>query len=61
MNTDLEQATGAAASAKSDATVGAIFGATPGTPGMFKSNFDCQLVRGNPATLGDNLTSKKLK
>jgi len=27
-------------------TTGAIFGATPGMPGIFKSNFDYQLVRG---------------
>src|SRR6202167_2481390 len=35
-----------AASAKPATTTGAIFGATPGMPGMFKSNFDYQLVRG---------------
>ncbi len=34
------------ASAKSTTTTGAIFGATPGMPAMFKSNFDYQLVRG---------------
>src|SRR3984885_9965214 len=31
---------------KSATAIGAIFGATPGMPGMFKSNFDYQLVRG---------------
>src|SRR6202050_4737730 len=30
---------------KSATAIGAIFGATPGMPGMFKSNFDYQLVR----------------
>jgi hypothetical protein len=34
------------AAAKPAETIGAIFGATPGMPGMFKSNFDYQLVRG---------------
>jgi hypothetical protein len=34
------------ASAKPTTTIGVIFGATPGMPGMFKSNFDYQLVRG---------------
>jgi hypothetical protein len=34
------------ASTKSATTIGAIFGATPGMPAMFKSNFDYQLVRG---------------
>jgi uncharacterized protein YbcI len=33
-------------SAKPAATIGAVFGATPGMPAMFKSNFDYQLVRG---------------
>jgi len=36
----------APASAKPTTTTGAIFGATPGMPAMFKSNFDYQLVRG---------------
>src|ERR1700683_200754 len=31
---------------KSATAIGAIFGATPGMPGMLKSNFDYQLVRG---------------
>src|SRR5271163_991574 len=39
-------ATAAAALAKPTTSIGAIFGATPGMPGMFKSNFDYQLVRG---------------
>src|SRR6202789_1886311 len=39
-------ATAAAALPKPTTTIGAIFGATPGMPGMFKSNFDYQLVRG---------------
>ena len=34
----------APASAKPTTTTGAIFGATPGMPAMFKSNFDYQLV-----------------
>src|ERR1700683_1652314 len=38
--------TAAEALAKPTTTIGAIFGATPGMPGMFKSNFDYQLVRG---------------
>src|SRR6202050_4719826 len=46
MNTDLRQVTGAASPAKTGTSMGAIFGATPGMPGMFKSNFDYQLVRG---------------
>jgi pimeloyl-ACP methyl ester carboxylesterase len=33
-------------SAKPSTTTGAVFGATPGMPAMFKSNFDYQLVRG---------------
>src|SRR5208282_2368052 len=41
-----KQAAGAPASAKSATTVGAVFGATPGMPAMFKSNFDYQLVGG---------------
>jgi pimeloyl-ACP methyl ester carboxylesterase len=36
----------APASAKPTTTIGAVFGATPGMPGLFKSNFDYQLVRG---------------
>jgi pimeloyl-ACP methyl ester carboxylesterase len=46
MNINLKQAASAAASAKSATAIGAIFGATPGMPAMFKSNFDYQLVRG---------------
>src|ERR1700678_2198170 len=38
--------TAAEALAKPTRSIGAIFGATPGMPGMFKSNFDYQLVRG---------------
>jgi hypothetical protein len=37
------------ASAKSATAIAAIFGATPGMPAMFKSNFDYQLVRGMAA------------
>jgi hypothetical protein len=44
MDTILAAAT--TASAKPATTIGAIFGATPGMPAMFKSNFDYQLVRG---------------
>ena len=46
MNTDLRQATGAGPASKALTETQAIFGATPGMPGMFKSNFDYQLVRG---------------
>jgi len=35
----------AAATNKSTSTTGAVFGATPGMPQLFKSNFDYQLVR----------------
>jgi pimeloyl-ACP methyl ester carboxylesterase len=44
MDTILAAAT--TASAKPATTIGAIFGATPGMPAIFKSNFDYQLVRG---------------
>ena len=44
MDTILAAAT--TTSAKPATTIGAIFGATPGMPAMFKSNFDYQLVRG---------------
>src|SRR5271157_4140829 len=37
---------GGAVPATALTTMEAIFGATPGMPGMFKSNFDYQLVRG---------------
>ena len=46
MNVNLKQAPTAIVPAKSATTVGAGFGATPGMPGLFKSNFDYQLVRG---------------
>src|SRR5208282_5379528 len=46
MTITLEPRTSAAASAKSATTVGAVFGASPGMPAMFQSNFDYQLVRG---------------
>jgi hypothetical protein len=46
MNVILKQAVVATAPPKSATTVEVIFGATPGMPGMFKSNFDYQLVRG---------------
>ncbi len=44
MNSSQNQAS--PASTKSATTTGVIFGATPGMPAMFKSNFDYQLVRG---------------
>ena len=46
MNINLKQAPTTTVPAKPATTIGAIFGATPGMPGMFKSNFDYQLVRG---------------
>ena len=46
MDTILKETAATTASAKRATTIGAIFGATPGMPGMFKSNFDYQLVRG---------------
>ncbi len=46
MDTMVKEAAATPSSAKPATTVGAIFGATPGMPGMFKSNFDYQLVRG---------------
>jgi pimeloyl-ACP methyl ester carboxylesterase len=46
MNSSLKQAPATTVSAKSATTTGAVFGATPGMPAMFKSNFDYQLVRG---------------
>src|ERR1700734_812551 len=42
----LKQARATPVSAKSATTIGVIFGATPGMPGIFNSNFDYQLVRG---------------
>jgi pimeloyl-ACP methyl ester carboxylesterase len=46
MNEILKQAPATTASAKPATTIGVIFGATPGMPGIFNSNFDYQLVRG---------------
>lgn len=46
MDTILKETAATTASAKRATTIGAIFGATPGMPAMFKSNFDYQLVRG---------------
>ena len=46
MNVILKQAPATTASAKSGTTTVEGFGATPGMPAMFKSNFDYQLVRG---------------
>jgi pimeloyl-ACP methyl ester carboxylesterase len=46
MNVNLRQAAVATAAAKSGTTTVEGFGATPGMPAMFKSNFDYQLVRG---------------
>src|SRR5271155_1819434 len=46
MNMNLKQAAVATAAAKSGTTTVEGFGATPGMPGMFRSNFDYQLVRG---------------
>src|ERR1700728_2206385 len=46
MDTMLQQPPATSTSVKPAAAIGAIFGATPGLPGMFKSNFDYQLVRG---------------
>src|ERR1700691_5670712 len=46
MNMNLKQAPAKTASAKPVTTIGVIFGATPGMPGIFNSNFDYQLVRG---------------
>jgi hypothetical protein len=43
MDMIVKETAATAVSAKSATTTGAIFGATPG---MFKSNFDYQLVRG---------------
>jgi hypothetical protein len=46
MNVILKQAPATTTSAKLATTIGVIFGATPGMPGIFDSNFDYQLVRG---------------
>jgi hypothetical protein len=46
MDTIVKEAAATPSSGNPATTVGAIFGATPGMPGMFKSNFDYQLVRG---------------
>ena len=46
MDTIVKETAATPGSAKPTTTIGAIFGATPGMPGMFKSNFDYQLVRG---------------
>ena len=46
MDTILQQPPATTTAAKPAAAIGAIFGATPGMPGLFKSNFDYQLVRG---------------
>jgi hypothetical protein len=46
MDTIVKETAATAVSAKSATTTGAIFGATPRMPAMFKSNFDYQLVRG---------------
>src|SRR5271155_2686677 len=46
MDAIVKRANATPLSRKSTSTSEAIFGATPGMPGMFKSNFDYQLVRG---------------
>jgi hypothetical protein len=46
MNVILKPAPATTVLAKPATTTGAIFGATPAMPAMFKSNFDYQLVRG---------------
>jgi hypothetical protein len=46
VNINLKQAAVTAVAAKPATTTVAIFGATPGVPAIFKSNFDYQLVRG---------------
>jgi hypothetical protein len=57
MNSGQNQASTTPVSAKSATTVGAAFGATPGTPAIFKSNFDYRLVRGVMAAGYTNVTS----
>ena len=46
MDTIVKESVATPGSAKPATTIEVIFGATPGMPGMFKSNFDYQLVRG---------------
>src|SRR5271155_1162239 len=46
MDTIVKEAATPPASTKPATTAGAVFGATPGMPSMFNSNFDYQLVRG---------------
>ena len=46
MDTIVKKSVTTPGSAKPATTIEVIFGATPGMPGMFKSNFDYQLVRG---------------
>src|ERR1700677_3293707 len=46
MNVILKQTAATAVPGKPATTIGGIFGATPGMPGIFNSNFDYQLVRG---------------
>jgi hypothetical protein len=46
MDVILKQAPATTASAKPATTIGVIFGATPGMPSIFNSNFDYQLLRG---------------
>jgi pimeloyl-ACP methyl ester carboxylesterase len=46
MDTIVKETVATPAAAKPATTMEVIFGATPGMPGMFKSNFDYQLVRG---------------
>ena len=46
MDTIVKESVTTPGSAKPATTIEVIFGATPGMPGMFKSNFDYQLVRG---------------
>jgi hypothetical protein len=46
MDTIEKEPTATPASAKLATSMGVIFGATPGMPRLFKSNFDYQLVRG---------------
>jgi pimeloyl-ACP methyl ester carboxylesterase len=46
MDTIVKETAATTASAEPATTMEVIFGATPGMPGMFKSNFDYQLVRG---------------
>jgi len=46
MDTIVKETVATPAPVKSATIVGAVFGASPGMPSMFKSNFDYQLVRG---------------